>query len=95
MTAANMLHTYTGVSTPPGRQRQSATWALYSGVSLDNLTAVNKRSTWSYLRHVWSGPDFSSLGLIAELLCVKHQYIELPRFHVDELDKLIEFLCCN
>ena len=36
-----------------------------------------------------------SLGLIAELLCVKHQYIELPRFHVDELDKLIEFLCCN
>jgi len=26
---------------------------------------------------------------------IKHQYIELPRFHVDELDKLIEFLCCT
>jgi len=72
-----------------------STVPLFFGVSLDNLSAVNKRSTWSYLRHVWSGPDFSSLGLIAELLCVKHQYIELPRFHADELDKLIEFLCCN
>ena len=49
----------------------------------------------TYLRHVWSGPDFSSLGLIAELLCVKRQYIELPGFQVDELDKLIAFLCCN
>jgi len=35
------------------------------GVSFDNLSAVNKRSTWSYLCHIWSGPDFSSLGLIA------------------------------
>jgi len=72
-----------------------STVPLFLGVSLDNLSAVNKSSTWSYLRHVWSGPDFSSLGLIAELLCVKHQCVELPRFHVDELDKLIKFLCCN
>jgi len=43
---------------------------------------------WVCLHQSRSGPDFSSLGLIAELLCVKHQYIELPRFHVDELDKL-------
>ena len=66
--------------------RNSQYCASLFAVSLDNLSAVNKKSTWSYLRRVWSGPDFSSLGLIAELLCVKHQYIELPRLQVDELD---------
>jgi len=76
-----------------GRNAQHC--ASLFAVSLDNLTAVNKRSIWSYLQHVWSGPDFSSLGLIAELLCVNHQYIELPRFHLVELDTLIEFLCCS
>jgi len=44
-----------------------------------------------------SGLVLISLVLVwlLKYCCVKHQYIELPRFQVDELDKLIEFLCCK
>jgi len=57
------------------------------------FTAVNL-----YILFYWpisSDAYLRQYCLIAELLCVKHQYIELPRFQVNQLYKLIEFLCCN
>ena len=79
------MHSFTG--------RNDQYCASLSGVSLDNLSTVIKAAPGPTC--AMCGLVLISLGLIAELLSVKHQYTELPRFHVDELDKLIEFLCCN
>jgi len=65
-------------------------------VTLSDIAVSGRKlsKAWSVHNNVWlTDSKCEKLKLIAELLCIKHDYLKLDLFGADEVDAVIEFLC--
>jgi len=65
-------------------------------VSLSDIAVSGRKlpKAWPVHSIVWlTDSEREKLKFIAELLCIKHDYLKLDSFSADEVDVVIAFLC--